>query len=103
MAHKYGTGSDRGCVETQFAASPPDVRKGSALPARADGIWGYAPSRGHSPGLIGDCLRWGGAATAHRAAQPRTGVSTQSLKPGVSHRSILVNRFNGFLLARFLT
>src|SRR6266542_5032480 len=49
----------RDCVETQFAASPPDVRKGSALPARADGIWGYAPSLGHSPGLIG--TNFGGA------------------------------------------
>src|SRR3989454_10745025 len=42
----------RDCVETRFAALPPDVRKGCALPARPDGIWGYAPSRGRSPGMI---------------------------------------------------
>src|SRR6266545_1696640 len=42
----------RDCVETRFAAVPPDVRKGCALPARVDGIRGYAPTQGRSPGMI---------------------------------------------------
>ncbi len=43
-------GSD--CVERRLAAVPPDVRKGCALPARVDGIRGYAPTQGRSPGMI---------------------------------------------------
>ena len=42
----------RDCVETRFAAAPPDVRKGCALPARVDGIRGYAPTQGRSPGMM---------------------------------------------------
>src|SRR6266545_2300254 len=45
-------GAIRDCVETRFAAVPPDVRKGCALPARVDGIRGYAPTQGRSPGMI---------------------------------------------------
>src|SRR6266545_1116796 len=49
---EYVTRSDSDCVETRFAAVPPDVRKGCALPARVDGIRGYAPTQGRSPGMI---------------------------------------------------
>ncbi len=41
--------SYRDCVETRFAAVPPDVRKGCALPARVDGTRGYAQLRGVAP------------------------------------------------------
>src|SRR6266540_6208399 len=50
--HRWLTPGLRDCVEMRFAAVPPDVRKGCALPARVNGIRGYAPTQGRSPGMI---------------------------------------------------
>src|SRR6266850_3479489 len=50
---KMNTTDGRDCLETGFAAVPPDVRKGYELPARAEGIRGCAPNQGRSPGMIG--------------------------------------------------
>ena len=63
---------DRDWVETTFAAAPPDVRKGYALPARSDEIWGYAPNRrvarGFQPERLAESSRWSQRSVDHRKA-----------------------------------
>jgi len=73
ISRPWITGLKRLC-ENAFAALPPDVRKGCALPQSPNAVWGYAPNlRGGAPEMT-----WGAAsggaepgvagATAHRAA-----------------------------------
>jgi hypothetical protein len=69
--------------ELPFAAVPPDVRKSCALAHRVEWNSGLRPNQGRGPGMIMGHLRWGGAATAHRTAQPRTGVFIHSLPRSV--------------------
>jgi dipeptidyl aminopeptidase/acylaminoacyl peptidase len=45
--------SESNCRESRFAASPPDVRKGYALPGSRDEFRGSAPKHGRSPALSG--------------------------------------------------
>jgi len=60
-----------GVCGNAFAALPPDVRKGCALPGRLKESVATPQNSGAQPQLIWVHVRWGKATTAHRAAQPR--------------------------------
>jgi dipeptidyl aminopeptidase/acylaminoacyl peptidase len=68
---------DTDCEETRFAASPPDVRKGCALPSKPAAIRGYAPGRGRSPEISG-VAGFGGA-------EPPPHIGRHSRDAGFSH------------------
>src|SRR6185436_7281237 len=80
-----------------FAALPPDVRKGCALPARLHRPRGSAPSKGHSPEMIEGTCPVGHS--RHRTSGGRAATETpfQTLSNGFD--AILVTPYRQLLLS----
>ena len=58
--------------DLRLTASPPDVRKVYDLPKSLRSSGGYAPKWGAAPQQLKSADRWGGATTAHQAAEPHS-------------------------------